>query len=58
MPDQLYCHAKTGQHKLNKMYVTVYTHTYIKIHTQPFVQHHLEKTTIRNQKAKKEKGDL
>ena len=31
-----------------------HTHT----HTQPFVQHHLEKTTIRNQKAKQDQGEF
>ena len=35
-----------------------FCYTYTHIHMQPFVQHHLEKTTIRNQKAKKEEGEL
>ena len=47
--------------------VSTHTHAYIyslthNTHThacsQPFVHHHLEKTTIRNQKARKEEGEL
>lgn len=40
--------------------LTLNTHTYSHMYVcaQPFVQYHLEKTTIRNQKARRDEGKL